>query len=254
MDEDIEHFVRNGKMDDPDFPSKLAEFSCDRVDTYRGASPTDDFRRYGMLAWEFLCYEGDWIKPEDVKLHQREARDREEAERIAQQQQARGHTQLHPAQLKDELACQFEYGHADFDDEYAQGVDSGFEDDFRLNGSTKGRVSKKSSPKLLNSGSTIRLRASSSSKSKRETKQQKMDREIKKNDHRSCFDLCPARSAYAPHSTNTAPITVTSLSLRKMHFLGQPHKHPSIDTWKAPQLRTNLADSGTEQTLSVGRP
>lgn len=59
VDEDIEHFVRNGEVEYPEFSSKLACFGCDRPGTYRGASPTNGFRRQDMLERGYICYEGD---------------------------------------------------------------------------------------------------------------------------------------------------------------------------------------------------
>ncbi|KAG4442417.1 hypothetical protein IFR05_002119 [Cadophora sp. M221] len=189
VDENIQHFVRNGEAEYPDFSSKLAYFGCDQLGTYRGATPTDEFRREDMLELGYVYYEGEWIKEEDAEERQLEARDRAEAERNALQQRALGHVQLHPAQLEDKLAYQVEYGYDEFDDDYTQDIDSGYEDDFCLVGTAKVSVSKKGSPKVLYGCGTIRRRASLSSKAKKATKQKKLERGSKKDGHRSCLDL-----------------------------------------------------------------
>ena len=46
----VEHFIRRGEAQDPDFMAKLAEFYNDGPGDFRGASPTDDWRKKEMAA------------------------------------------------------------------------------------------------------------------------------------------------------------------------------------------------------------
>ncbi|KAK0121856.1 hypothetical protein ONS95_010135 [Cadophora gregata] len=58
----IEHFVRNAEAQDPDFKDKLAEFSNDRPDMFRGASPTDDWRKQEMYMSGCVEHQGEWMR------------------------------------------------------------------------------------------------------------------------------------------------------------------------------------------------
>ncbi|KAH9219759.1 hypothetical protein DL95DRAFT_457028 [Leptodontidium sp. 2 PMI_412] len=175
VDEDIEHFVRNGEAEYPEFS--------------RAHLPP-------MVSADRICWRGVISAMKETRLRKRMRRsvnvrpETAEAGLNTLQQPALGRFQQHPAQLEDELAYQVEYGYAEFNNnDYNRGIDSGFKDDFCLTGNMKDCVSKKGSPKMLNGYGTIRRRSSSSSKAKKATKQRKLDRGSKQDGHRSCFDL-----------------------------------------------------------------
>ncbi|KAH7412873.1 hypothetical protein BKA64DRAFT_702986 [Cadophora sp. MPI-SDFR-AT-0126] len=188
VDEGVEHFVRDAEALDPDFKNKLTEFSNDGPGVFQGASPTDDWRRKEMYMWEYIQYQGEWTKLSDIGKRTRELN-------AGQQQQEpqtvyTNHIQPHPAQLEDEMEYQTQYRHAEADDDYTDDFDGDFDDDFSVVGTSKSWASSKLSPKWQKGTGTIRRRSSSSSKDKRETKQQKMDRGSKEDEQRrSCFDL-----------------------------------------------------------------
>ncbi|KAK0127332.1 hypothetical protein ONS96_006880 [Cadophora gregata f. sp. sojae] len=165
----IEHFVRNAEAQDPDFKDKLAEFSNDRPDMFRGASPTDDWRKQEI----------------DIEKRQYEFYDTERS--VPQQQCANANTtQPHPAQLEEDSEYQAQFGHVEVDDANNNGDFTGdYDDDFKLVGNMKGGSSKKGSPKWQKGTGTVRRRSSFSGKSKRVTKQEKIDRGCKEDMNRS---------------------------------------------------------------------
>ncbi|XMA20185.1 hypothetical protein WAI453_012976 [Rhynchosporium graminicola] len=179
LDEGIEHFVRDAKTNDPDFFDKLTDFAGGRPGTFRGASPTEDFRRQDMMEWGYVCYEGEWIKEEDARVRRHEAREKPQQIISTSRSLRRISYETHPAQLEDELAYRIDYCHADSDDDYNGDAAPDFEGGFRLCKSLRGgKFGSRGDRKLLGTG-TIRRKSCGTGKSKTESKQQKINQNSK---------------------------------------------------------------------------